>query len=211
MRLMTICTLAVLGSEAAVSAPLAAQTAVPPIVQVPVTHGQPVLLDGQLTPGEWDDARVVPITDSLRLLVKQGGGHVFLAVATGSRIPRPVEIYLDDASDSLYVLHASAQIGERAFGDTLWEGRVPPWRWGNHVGWIANEAKEDETRPAGLPFRQRLFPADVTEFQIRRTRFSGDRWRVRIDVMVFAQGHPTDVFPPGANRDSSTWMTLLLD
>lgn len=183
----------------------------PPTIEVPVTHGPPVLLDGQLTPGEWDDARVVPITDSLRLLVKQAGGHVFVAVATGSRIPRPIELFIDNGGDSLHVLHASAQIGERAFADTLWQDTVPQWRWGNHVDWMANEGKVDATRPAGVPYRHRLFPADVTEFQIRRSRFPGDRWRMRVDVMVFAQGHPTEVFPPGANRDSSTWMTLVLD
>lgn len=211
MRLSSFCTLAVLGAAAAAPAPLGAQAPAPSTIDVPVTHGAPVLLDGQLSPGEWDDARVLPLGDSLRLLVKQTGGHVFVALATPGRVPRPVEIFIDDGRDTLHVLHASAQVGERAFADTLWQGAVPPWRWGNHVDWIANEAKVDAARPAGDPMADRLFPADATEFQIRRSRFPAARWRVRIDVMAFAAGRPVEVFPRGANRDPSTWLTLVLD
>ena len=201
---------AALAIPAAVAAPrLPAQT-IPAtsVVTVPTGGPTPVLLDGQLTPGEWDDARTVRLTDSLRLLLKQVHGHVFLAVAPGGRVPRGIDIFLADSTGRVHQLHASAQIGERALEDTLWTDATPAWRWGNHVDWMANEAKVDATQPADRPFAARLFPADATEFQIRRSRFPGTRWRLRVEALVFASGAPPDVFPRDATRDPATWAVI---
>lgn len=135
-----------------------------------------------------------------------------LAVATGTRAPRPVDIFLEDAAGRVHQLHASAQIGERALADTLWgDWDNPAWRWGNHVDWIANEAKVDSAQPAGLPFSARAYPADGTEFQIRRSRFPGGRWRIRVDVGLFSGNGDTCTFPNGAGRGPSTWAVLELD
>jgi hypothetical protein len=182
-----------------------------PVIRVPRATATPVLLDGQRSPGEWDDARVVPIDGDVSLLVRQHGGHVYLAVATGTRVPRPVDLFLHDASGRTHVLHASMQIGERALPDTLWTDTTPAWRWGNHVDWIANEAKQDALQPRERPFSARLFPAELTEFQIRRIRFPGREWRVRVEVGAFPGTDGAYLFPAGASRDPATWAVLQLD
>lgn len=184
----------------------------PPVIRVPEGRPTPVLLDGQLSPGEWSDAVAVPVGGSIRLLVKQTSGHVYIAVATGARVPRPVDIFLEDAAGGLHQLHASAQIGERTLPDTLWgDSDRPAWRWGNHVDWMANEAKLDSERPTALPFSARVYPADGTEFQIRRARFPGKQWRLRVDVGFFPGTEGAYTFPTGAGRAPSTWAVVELD
>jgi hypothetical protein len=181
-------------------------------IHVPVGKPGPVLLDGRLSPGEWDDAAVVPIGDSVRMLVKQVGGHVLVAVSSGARVGRPVDLYLQDASGTISQLHASMQIGERVHRDTLWTGDAPAWHWGNHVDWIANETKLDSKQPTGGTFSSRLFPGDGTEFQIRRSRFLGREWRVWVEMNAFpgTEGGPI-FFPRNATRDTGTWAVLQLD
>jgi hypothetical protein len=73
---------------------------------------------------------------------------------------------------------------------------------------MANEAKVDATQPADRPFATRLFPADGTEFQIRRSRFPGTRWRLRVEALGFASAAPPDVFPRHATRAPATWAVL---
>ena len=193
-------------------AALAIATLAPPVIRVPESRPTPVLLDGQLSPDEWSDAVAVPIGGSIRLLVKQTGGHLFLAVATGTRVPRPVDVFLEDAAGGLHQLHASAQIGERTLPDTLWtDWDRPAWRWGNHIDWIANETKVDSERPSTQPFSARVYPTDGTEFQIRRSRFPGGRWRIRVDVGFYPGNEGTYTFPSGAGRAPSTWAVLELD
>jgi hypothetical protein len=179
-------------------------------IRVPRGGSTPVLLDGQLSPGEWDDALAVPMDGSMRLLLKQVEGHVFLAVATGTRVPRPVDVYLQDDAGRIHQLHASAQIGERLLADTLWAVTEPAWRWGNHVDWIANEAKADGTQPPERALSERLFPADGTEYQIRRARFPGSRWRVRVEVASFSN-EGVHIFPADASRDPATWAVVELE
>jgi hypothetical protein len=181
------------------------------VIRVPEGRAVPVLLDGRFSPGEWDDAAAVRINDSMRLMVKQVAGHVYVAVASGARAGWPVDLYLRDASGVITQLHASMQIGERVHRDTLWAGETPAWRWGNHVDWIANEMKLDMTRPPGA-FAERLFPGDGTEYQIRRSRFGGREWRVRLEVQVQPETATSQVlFPRGATRDTATWAVLRME
>lgn len=197
---------------------LAAQHAAPSAparapIGIPAGAPTPVLLDGQLSAGEWDDARVVALAgpDSARLLVKQFGGHVFLAFVSGTRVPRPVDLFVARPDGSVHQLHASMQIGERIHPDTLWSDTLPAWHWGNHVDWIANEAKLDARRPQDGSFGSRLFPATATEFQIRRARFPESEWRLRVEVNAFSGADGALVLPHGATRDPGTWIALRLE
>jgi hypothetical protein len=208
-RLLSACALA--GLPASVLHGQDAQDAHARTIRVPQGTATPVLLDGQRSAGEWDDARAIPIDGGVRLLVKQHGGHVYLAVATGTRVSRPVDVFLHDGDGRTQVLHASMQIGERALPDTLWTDTTPAWRWGNHVDWMANEAKPDAWQPRERPFSARLFPADLTEFQIRRSRFPGRTWRVRVEVGAFPGTEGEYRYPQRASRDPATWAVLQLD
>ena len=45
------------------------------VIQVPVGQCKPVLLDGLITPAEWDDALKVKIHERIDLLVKVNAGN----------------------------------------------------------------------------------------------------------------------------------------
>lgn len=182
------------------------------IIQVPHVPARPVLLDGQLRADEWGDATEVTIARGARLRLKQSQGHVYLAVQVEGATPRPVDLYLLTEDGALHQLHASMSIGERKLEGSTWTDMSPPWRWGNHVDWMANEAKQDSLKPSSLPFSARLFPADGVEFQIRRARFPGKRWRVLVEVNQFPGTEGSFVFPSGADKKSPAgWAVLHLD
>ncbi|MDP1571304.1 MAG: hypothetical protein Q8L86_15020 [Vicinamibacterales bacterium] len=180
----------------------AARELAPPTVRVPQGFGYPVLIDGRLDPSEWDDAVAVDVADGVRLLLKQYRGDVFFGVSTGG-VSRPVDVYLLQDDRALHQLHASMQIGERRLEGTPWSDQEPPWRWGNHAGWIASEARLDSTKSRDLAFSERLFPLSGVEFQIRRARFSGSRWRVRIEIAQFPGTEGTFVYPPASTRNNT--------
>lgn len=178
---------------------------------VPETTGSPVLIDGQFSPGEWEGASEITISDAVTLLLQQRAGHVFLGIKTPPTVPRYIDLFVH-VDDALYNLHASAQVGERLLADTTWSDAEPPWRWGNHVDWIANEVKADPTVPRDEPWTDRLFPYEGFEFQLRRARFVGPTWQVRIEVRDF-MGTTSDIIFPSASqrKDTTHWLRLHLD
>jgi len=189
------------------AAPAAAQ----PTVDVPrVPASAPIMIDGFFASDEWADARVVPVAGSVRLHLKQVGEHVFIGVSTGTRVPRPVDLYLQAEDGSIHQLHASAQIGERHLPATGWGDESPAWRWGNHVDWIANEAKLDSERPRDAPFSARTFPSEGVEFQIRRSRYPGREWKLRVDVGYFPGNEGSYRYPERATDDPASWMRVRL-
>lgn len=189
------------------AAPAAAQ----PKIEVPrVPAAAPILIDGFFAADEWADARVVPVAGSVRLHLKQVGDHVFIGITTGTEIPRPVDLYLQAEDGSIHQLHASAQIGERHLPATGWSAESPAWRWGNHVDWIANEAKTDSERPQNLPFSARTFPSEGVEYQIRRSRFPGTTWKLRVDVGNFPGNEGSYRYPERADDNPGTWAVVRL-
>lgn len=177
-------------------------------IRVPQVSPRSLLLDGRIDPGEWDGAVAVTVAGPIRLRLLQSGGDLFIAVLTGGGPPRPVDIYLEESTGRILQLHASAAIGERLLADTLWTDTAPAWRWGNHVGWMANEAKVDSHQPTDLPLGARMFPAEAVEFQIRPARLPGASWRMRVEVGRFPGTEGHFVFPRGASRDPGSWAII---
>lgn len=176
----------------AVSATPAAE---PAALRVPT--GAPVLPDGRCAPQEWSDAREVSFAEGAKLSVKQAGDFVYLCI----HFPRPalsgLDLYLAPADGKLYNLHASAKLGERVLQGGSW----PDWTWWTHTGWTANVMRIDTWEPRSF------LPDEAKELQIRRDRFAGSTWRVRVEI----QGDVTADFPPGtSNLKSEGWMVLEL-
>lgn len=176
--------------------------------KVPEGRSNPVLIDGIFSRAEWQDAATVKVNDSVTLYFKQYKGHVFIGVKTATTYPAYVDMFLLAGANELYNLHASMQIGERTLTGNAWTDGEPPWRWGNHVGWIANETKYDQTKDKSLPDKEKVFPYDGKEFQLLRSRFTGRRWRMRLEVRGAT---PDIVFPAESERESpARWLILQL-
>lgn len=180
-------------------------------VRVPEIPPTPVLVDGQLSAGEWEDAAVVPVADGLRLLFRQAAGHVFIAVDVPGRVSRPVDLYLQAEGGLRVQLHASAQTGERDLPPAGWAPGEPAFCPGNPVGWVASVARVDAGRPEDLPYSARTHPADGVELQLLRSRFPGRRWRLAVYVGGFTGSEGDWLWPAGATGDPGSWAVLELD
>ena len=181
------------------------------VLKVPQRDGAPVLIDGKFSAGEWQGAATENISGSVRLHLKQSKGHVFIGVEMRTPSPSYVDLFLLTEENQLYNLHASMRVGERWLKDSVWDDSKPAWRWGNNVDWIASVAKLDETKDRSLSLTEQFFPYDGMEFQIRRARFQGTRWRVRIEVRDFTGKMPDIVFPAASTRTNVTgWAVLKL-
>lgn len=165
--------------------------------EIKLPKGTPVLVDGQVAAGEWDDATEIKISDQVTLAAKSSGDFIFVAV----KYPKPtyfgVDLYVSSVTGQLVNLHASAKLGERELKDGKW----PDWTWWNNQGWVANTSR-------GITFERREFlPDEIKEFQIRRSRFPGKVWRVRLEVHT----NTTIVFPEKAELSNpETWLRFKL-
>lgn len=165
--------------------------------EVKLPKGKPVLVDGQVSAGEWNDATEIKISDQVTLAAKANSDFIFLAV----KYPKPsyfgVDLYVNSVAGQLVNLHASAKLGEREFKDGKW----PDWTWWNNQGWVANTSR-------GVTFERREFlPDEIKEFQIRRSRFPGKVWRVRLEV----HSNSTVAFPETAEPNNpETWLKFKL-
>jgi hypothetical protein len=101
------------------------------------------------------------------------------------------------------------QIGERLLTGNSWTDSEPAWRWGNHIDWIASEAKIDPHKDRDLPLAERFIPYDGMEFQLRRSRFGGKQWRVRVEVRDFTGRLSDIIFPGGSERRNASRWTIL--
>jgi hypothetical protein len=167
-------------------------------VRVPV--GKPVMVDGHFSPKEWEDAAEIPMPESIRLYFKQSGEFVYVCV----RLPKGrygfTDLYLSTPEGPAVNLHASAKLGERVLTDNRW----PEWTWWNNADWVANVSRVDS-------FEKRTFlPEDLREFQIRRSRFPGGRWLVRLEVSVASKDdYKAVAFPEGTSNKAKTgWLRL---
>jgi len=185
-------------------------------IEVPETDGPPVMIDGVFAPGEWDDASSITTSDGTTFYAKQEKGDLFVGIRCAADLVAPaVNLFLQPSGDTIYQLHASAQMGEIALAPP--DEVDPPLRSGFSPGWTANVVRWDQARVQELtkggmdPLQAQIeatFPFDGYEFQIRQDRFDGPRWRIRFEV-ISTRG--VSAYPAGTERKrTSGWMTLVL-
>jgi hypothetical protein len=88
------------------------------IVKIPKGKGEPVLLDGLFSPGEWDDAWQKDLGSGVRLYLKKSGGHVYIGVRYSPFKGSVADLFISPDGRAIFHLHASAQIGERQVQET---------------------------------------------------------------------------------------------
>jgi hypothetical protein len=185
-------------------------------VVVPDSDGDPVLVDGLFTEGEWDDAAKIDAGGGVTLLFKQEAGHVFIGVMC-PRLQTPVvDLFIQTPGEHPHQLHASAQIGERLVGG----GEDVPFVWGRSPDWQANEVRWDQARREQLVAegmdqdeaqRKTIFPYQGFEFQIRHRKLGGTEWRLRVEVPSFPDYDTPLVFPAETEvGNTDGWLRLKL-
>lgn len=196
--------------------------AAPEPVLVPIGSGDPVLIDGHFDAGEWRDARTIDAGDSILVQVKEYRGHVFIGIWCPFRWVAHTDVFLAVGDGSIWNLHASSQLGEQRIARDALADTLPRPRWGHTDGWYANEARFDRSRAEQLvredPQRDRArmlfdttYPYDGFEFQLKRTRFTGTTWRLRVELNPGFPGFERKAFPAtSTRREPDGWAELRL-
>jgi len=163
----------------------AAKPVVTSPVRVPEGNGAPVITDGLFSPGEWDDALRIALSETVELRLKRYRGVVYIGVRglnTAGIGIGPSELFLAAPGGQIHKLHVSAQLHEVVLPPT---GAEPPSRFGLTPDWYANELRRDMMESQRLekegksPFdiiRATSYPSDGIEFAIRRSKFPGQRY-----------------------------------
>ncbi len=163
---------------------------------VSIPNGSSILLDGKISPGEWDDAII--LSDSIYL--KRDSKYLYLAVGTSEFGPVSVDLYFDlDKTGHILNLHASAKLGEReGVIDSLSE-----WQWWNNYKWSANINRVKSFQPQ-LTF----LPDEYREFQISLARLTGKTVLLYIEI----QGENVSRSLPsiGYPKHNKRWLNLKL-
>ena len=126
-----------------------------PLIEVPEGRCKPVLLDGIITPAEWDDSLEFKVHERIDLLLKVNSGHLFLGLKFKDAAGVIVDLWLTSDNETVYQMHSSGQIGEAVFSMPVAEDRVK-CTYGYTTDWDANEiksykTKKDEWVAAGRP------------------------------------------------------------
>jgi len=191
----------------------------PAPVRVPDWSGRPILTDGVFSPGEWDDALAVQVQPGLQLLLKESGDFVFLGLKYSPFVLSIVDLFISPDGKSVHHLHVSAQLGERLLNETPGLDDDPEFIWGDTTGWYANEVRWSEKKVQALMKEGKkrdeaqeaaVYRYDGFEFQIRRSKFASDEWRIRLETPMPPDWSPV-VFPAGTVPGSTRgWLTLVL-
>jgi hypothetical protein len=214
--------LAVTGAPSGSGAPTAPgqPPAAPVEIGVSQGDGSPVITDGIFSPGEWDDALRMALSESVELRLKQYRGVVFLGLrALESASVGPSELCLASPGGPVHKLHVSFQLGEIVVPAT---GDVPPFRFGLTRDWYANEFRRDVDEAERLQnlgrspleiMKATSYPSDGIEFAIRRSKLPGSRWLVRLWISVATAGQPGSLTHPAGTSERATdgWQVLRLD
>jgi len=108
-----------------------------PVLSVP--PGNSPVLDGLLSPGEWDGALRQEFTDGGELLLMHSDGYLYLAVRTNFATPADVVSAVCLArGDQVSILHSSASLGTAIF-----ERDSAKWQATQTFDWALNELSAD--------------------------------------------------------------------
>jgi hypothetical protein len=164
-------------------------------IQVPQSRTA-VMVDGFFSEGEWKSAARIEVPNVAELYFQESSEFVYIAVRYKNAPSGIVDLYLSPGDGQIYDLHASAKLGERQLHGTTFS----EWQWWNNHEWIANTSRVDS-------FDKRSFlPSPIREYQIRRSRFASDTWRLRFELTTMTTNNatqPVAIFPSasGAGRN----------
>ncbi len=190
------------------------------VINIPQGDGNPVLLDGMFSAGEWDDALMVSMNDSITLYFKKYRGHFYLGVYTPIYAISVPNAFFQLNDSSILQLHVSAQLGERLFKPGSAYNDDAGFNWGYSDGWYANESRWDQNLRSHLidsigqdnneAFEMSMFPREGTEIQILQSKLQSDSPKFRIEILIPPEYDGHNHFPSGTKiNNTDGWTTLI--
>ena len=110
-------------------------------LEVPV--GQPPVLDGSISSGEWDDALIEAFADESKVLLMQDGEFLYLGIRNNETGPFASNVFIQ-IGDEIAILHSSA-----ALGTATYEKREEGWTLTQDFSWRCRDTGNSEAAQAG--------------------------------------------------------------
>lgn len=107
-----------------------------------VPHGKPLAIDGAISPGEWDNARVETFSDGSELLLMYDEGYLYLGVRANTPEMIGGNVFIDHGSE-IAILHVSA-----ALGTALYEKGMDSWQQTQGFVWRCRRTDSSEVAQA---------------------------------------------------------------
>jgi hypothetical protein len=163
-------------------------------VTVSVPRGEPPVIDGRLSPGEWERAATESLADGSELAFTYSEGFLYLAIRANTSELIVGNVYLD-RGEEIVLLHASA-----ALGTAVYRREGERWRLERDFVWRCRDtssspAAQDERaaflREEGwVATNSRIGTPNELEYRIE---MSGERLRLALNYIAASR---TDVKVP---------------
>lgn len=161
-------------------------------------------IDGIISPGEWDHARVEAFSDGSELLLLQNGSTLYLAIRSGTPEMIAANVFIQ-RGDTIKILHTSAALGTAIYqkNDTAWQ-QTQNFSWccrktGNgeavrseRAAFLERESWVAAISPTGTP--------NELEFQIE---LEGESVQLAVNILRSSNPDEKVVFPVGLDDDCS--------
>jgi len=106
---------------------------------ITVPWGQPPVIDGTISPGEWDNAIVEPFADGSELFLMFSEGYLYLGIRANTPEMIIGNIFVDHG-DEIAILHTSA-----ALGTALYKQGMDSWQQTQGFVWRCRSTDNSET------------------------------------------------------------------
>jgi len=186
--------------------------------KVVVPRGNPIVIDGIFSKGEWDDALKLPISENYHIYLKVYSD----TLAIGLKSAKPIgmlltEIYITSNEKEFYNLHSSAALGEGIipFPSDL---KSLKFSVNNNSHWeascdVIDKVEEEKWIAAGKPNDREKYDKifkrkDGKEYKIELNKFSGTRLKISVGLRdAYEAAHFPDNFD---FKSWENWLELVL-
>ena len=77
------------------------------------SDGRPVVIDGMFDPYEWQDARLIPDTETCDIHLKRHDGYLYVGVQCADFDLPVLDLFLNPGGEEVYQLHVSSYLAGR--------------------------------------------------------------------------------------------------
>ena len=119
-----------------------APTLLPEQSTISVPQGKPLAIDGTMSPGEWDSARVETFSDGSELFLMYSEGYLYLGIRANTPEMIVGNIFIA-RGDEIAILHSSA-----ALGTAVYQKGIDSWQQTREFVWCCRQTGNSEAAQA---------------------------------------------------------------
>ncbi len=162
-------------------------------------------IDGIISPGEWDHARVEAFSDGSELLLLQNGSTLYLAIRSSTPEMIASNVFIQHG-DMIKIMHTSAALGTAIYqkNETVWQ-QIQNFSWccrtpGNGEA-VRSERAAFLEREGWVAAISRTGTPNELEFRIE---LQGESVQLAVNILRSSNPAEKAIFPIGLDDDTIT-------